>query len=143
MIASRARGESGSVMALTAVMLLGTLAIAALVVDGGVLLAARRDLQSLADGAARAGAMAIDVDRLRGTDAVRLDRGKAEEAARQYLHAAGFDGGSAIRADILTVTVRLSENRPTVMMGLLGVRTVHVEANAVARPRTGISRPEG
>jgi hypothetical protein len=29
------------------------------------------------------------------------------------------------------------------MMGLLGVRSVHVEARAEARPRTGINRPEG
>jgi uncharacterized membrane protein len=140
---SRARGESGSVAALTAVMLLGILAVMALVVDGGVLFAARRDLQGLADGAARAGAMAVNVERLRETELVRLDPQKAEQAARRYLDAAGFDGAATIHADILSVTVHLSETRSTVMMGLLGVRSVHVEARAVARPRTGIDRPEG
>jgi len=114
-----------------------------LVVDGGVLFSARRDLQALADGAARAGAMAVDVQRLRETELVRLDPEEAEEAAQQYLDAAGFNGTSTIRADILSVTVHLSETRPTVMMGLLGVRSVRVEADAVARPRTGINRPEG
>ena len=143
MNASGVRGESGSVAALTAVMLLGILSVTALVVDGGVLFAARRDLQSVADGAARAGAMAIDVDHLRGTELVRLDPKKAEEAARQYLRAAGFKGASTIHADILRVTVHLSETRPTVMMGLLGVPNVRVEAHAVALPRTGITRPEG
>ncbi len=140
---SRVREESGSVTPLVAVMLLGLLAVAALVVDGGVLFAARRDLQALADGAARAGAMAVDIQRLRETELVRLDPEEAEEAVRQYLDAAGFNGTSTIRADILSVTVHLSETRPTVMMGLLGVRSVRVEADAVARPRTGINRPEG
>jgi uncharacterized membrane protein len=143
MKASRVRGESGSVAAMTAVMLLGILAVMALVVDGGVLFAERRDLQGLADGAARAGAMAVNVDRLRATELVRLDPQKAEQAARQYLDAAGFEGDSTVRADILGVTVHLSETRSTVMMGLLGVRSVRVEARAVARPRTGINRPEG
>jgi uncharacterized membrane protein len=140
---SRVREESGSVTPLVAVMLLGLLAVAALVVDGGVLFSARRDLQALADGAARAGAMAVDVQNLRETELVRLDPEEAEKAARQYLDAAGFNGTSTIRADILSVTVHLSETRPTVMMGLLGVRSVRVQADAVARPRTGINRPEG
>ena len=51
----RFRDERGVVAPLVAVMLIGLLGIAALVIDGGVLFAARRDLQGLADGAARAG----------------------------------------------------------------------------------------
>jgi uncharacterized membrane protein len=124
-------------------MLLGLLAVMALVVDGGVLFAARRDLQGLADGAARAGAMAVDIAKLRETELVRLDPQEAEQAVRQYLDAAGFNGTFTSHADILSVTVHLSETRSTVMMGLLGVRSVRVEADAVARPRTGINRPEG
>ena len=77
------RSESGAVVPLTAVMLLGLLAIAALVVDGGLLFAERRDLQGLADGAARAGAMAVDEDLLRETGTVRLDPASAREAERE------------------------------------------------------------
>jgi uncharacterized membrane protein len=138
----RFRQQSGAVAPLTAVMLLGLLAVAALVVDGGVLFAARRDLQGLADGAARAGAMAVDEELLRETERVRLDPGAAEDAAQQYLAAGGFGGASSVSADILGVTVHVSEPRSTVMMGLLGVGSVEVEARAVARPRTGINRPE-
>ena len=137
------RGESGAVLPLTAVMLLGLLAVAALVVDGGVLFAARRDLQGLADGAARAGAMAIDQGVLRETGAVRLDPEAARAAAERYLAAGGFEGDVRIDADMLVVTVDLEEIRPTLMMGLLGVRTVTVAAHAVARPRVGIEGPEG
>jgi Flp pilus assembly protein TadG len=142
MRAYRARGESGVVAPLTAVMLLGLLAVMALVVDGGVLFAARRDLQGLADGAARAGAMALDIGALRQTGQVRLDPDQATRVARRYLSAAGFRGVPTVRADTLVVTVRLSEIRSTVMMGALGIRSIRVEAQAVARPRTGIDRPE-
>lgn len=137
------REETGAVAPLVAVMLLGLLAMAALVVDGGVLFAARRDLQGLADGAARAGAMAVDVEALRETEKVRLAAADAEAAAYEYLRAVGYRGTSSVSADILSVTVHLSDARPTLMMGLLGVGSVQVEARGVAGPRTGIESPEG
>ena len=61
--------------------------IAGLAIDGGVLLASRRQLQSVADGAARAGATRLDLDRLRGSGGadVQLDQGLALEAASTYL----------------------------------------------------------
>src|SRR5216683_8298003 len=63
------------------------MSIAGLAIDGGVLLTARRQLQSVADGAARAGATRLDLDRLRasaGTD-IQLDQALAHEAAATYL----------------------------------------------------------
>jgi uncharacterized membrane protein len=137
------RDERGVVAPLVAVMLLGLLGIAALVIDGGVLFAARRDLQGLADGAARAGAMTLNVDSLRSAGNVVLDPEAAQGAARDYLRAAGFDGDIAVTADTTGVTVDLAQDRQTVLMGLVGVRKVRTEAHAVARPRSGIERPEG
>src|SRR5439155_24331327 len=61
--------------------------IAGLAIDGGVLLASRRQLQSVADGAARAGATRLDLERLRasgGAD-IQLDAALALEAASTYL----------------------------------------------------------
>jgi hypothetical protein len=136
------REETGAVVPLTAVMLLGLLAVAALVIDGGVLFAERRDLQGLADGAARAGAMAVDEELLRETGDVRLNPVAARTAAERYLGAGGFQGEVQIDADTLSVTVDLEESRPTLMMGLLGVRAVSVTAHAVARPRVGIEEAE-
>jgi Flp pilus assembly protein TadG len=136
------RQETGAVVPLTAVMLLGLLAVAALVIDGGVLFAERRDLQGLADGAARAGAMAVDEELLRETGDVRLNAVAARTAARRYLLAGGFEGEVQIDADTLSVTVDLEESRPTLMMGLLGVRAVSVAAHAIARPRVGIEEAE-
>jgi Flp pilus assembly protein TadG len=136
------REETGAVVPLTTVMLLGLLAVAALVIDGGVLFAERRDLQGLADGAARAGAMAVNEELLRETGDVRLDPVAARTAAGRYLAAGGFQGEVRIDADTLSVTVDLEESRPTLMMGLLGVRAVSVAAHAVARPRVGIEEAE-
>ncbi len=142
MTSFRFREETGAVVPLTAVMLLGLLAVTALVTDGGVLFAERRDLQGLADGAARAGAMAVDEERLRETGAVRLDPVAARTAVGRYLAAGGFEGEVQIDADTLSVAVDLEESRPTLMMGLLGVRAVSVSAHAVARPRVGIEEVE-
>ena len=143
MTSSMPRGERGAVAPLVAMMLLGLLALAALVIDGGLLFAERRDLQGLADGAARAGAMAVDEDVLRETGAVRLDPAAAQAAAERYLETTGVEGTVRIDADTLSVTVDLQESRPTLMMGLLGVRTVDVAAHAVARPRVGIEEAGG
>src|SRR5258708_35818375 len=61
--------------------------IAGLAIDGGVLLAARRQLQSVADGAARAGATRLDLERLRGSGGaeVQLDQALALKAVSTYL----------------------------------------------------------
>src|SRR5256885_11263163 len=63
------------------------ISIAGLAVDGGVLLASRRQLQSVADGAARAGATRLDLERLRasGGAEVQLDQRLAAAAARSYV----------------------------------------------------------
>jgi Flp pilus assembly protein TadG len=143
MTSSMPRGERGAVAPLVAMMLLGLLALAALVIDGGLLFAERRDLQGLADGAARAGAMAVDEDVLRETGAVRLDPAAAQAAAERYLETTGVEGTVRIDADTLSVTVDLQERRPTLMMGLVGVRTVDLAAHAIARPRVGIEEAGG
>jgi hypothetical protein len=87
--------------------------------------------------------MALNVDSLRSGGQVVLDPEAAQGAARDYLRAAGFDGDIAVTADTTGVTVDLAQDRQTVLMGLVGVRKVRTEAHAVARPRSGIERPEG
>src|SRR5438477_12689451 len=59
---------------------------AGLAIDGGVLLASRRQVQSVADGAARAGATRLDLQRLRdsGGTEVQLDTALATQAAATY-----------------------------------------------------------
>ena len=71
-------------LTLTLPLLMST---AGLAIDGGLLLASRRELQSVADGAARAGATRLDTGRLRGSAGadIQLDPALAEAAAREYV----------------------------------------------------------
>ena len=131
--------ERGQVAPLVAVCLLGLLAIAGLVVDGGMMFSVRREVQSLADAAARAGAMAVDEVTLRanGGDSIRLDPEAARKAAGDYLNAARFDGLYEIEPAFDSVTVRLSTQHRTVLMSIVGLKTFEVAASATASPRSG------
>ena len=114
-----ARDERGQVAPLVAVCLLGFMAIAGLVIDGGMMFSTRRGLQALADGAARAGAMAVDEEELRNSEAasLALDPDAARFAAENYLEAAGFAGSTEIEADRGSVTVQLFDRRRTTHEG--------------------------
>src|SRR5437763_12744173 len=63
------------------------ISVAGLAIDGALLLSSRRELQSVADGAARAGATRLDMERLRvsGGSDVELDPVLATTAAHGYL----------------------------------------------------------
>lgn len=134
--------ESGQVAVIFAITLLGLLVVTALVVDGGMLFSARRDLQSLADGAARAGAMALDENRLRSSGGlvVQVDPTSAQQAANEYLRVSGFSGRAEIAPDFFSVRVALREEMPTLMMGIAGMRTITTKADSVAQPVIGTGR---
>jgi uncharacterized membrane protein len=83
---SYVRGRAQALVWITMLLPL-FVAIAGLAIDGGVLLESRRELQSVADGAARAGATQLDTARLRssgGTD-IQLDHQLALHTASGYL----------------------------------------------------------
>jgi len=86
-------------------MALGLVALVGLVADGGSLFAARRDLQGLADGPVRAGAMAIDLDVLRGSGGTTLvlNPNLARERAEKYLGSSGFEGTAEVDATDQTI----------------------------------------
>lgn len=137
--------EQGQVAPIAAVMLLGLVVLAGLVVDGGMLFASRRDLQGIADGAVRAGAMALDEASLRGGESseLRLDPERALTEVRDYLTSVGFSGRSQIVPERNRVEVVLELQRRTLVMGIVGIRDVTVRASSTARPRYGIDSPEG
>src|SRR3981189_2758934 len=83
----RARSTAPALVWLTVALPL-FMSIAGPSIRGGVLLASRRQLQSVADGAARAGATRLDLNRLRdsgGTD-VQLDHSVALDTTWSYLN---------------------------------------------------------
>ena len=125
-------------------MLLALVVLLALVADGGVVFAGRRDLQGVADGAARAGAGALDQATYRVSNGriARLDPSLARSAATRYLAATGFPGHASITADTSQVSVSLARELRPPLLGVFGVGAVEVNARAVARPQTGITGPE-
>ncbi len=136
------RSESGQVLPMVTVMMLGLIVMVGLVVDAGVMFAARRDLQSAADAAARAGAAALDIDAYRasgGRDTV-LDEAEAEQAALRRLSGEQVVRLSASPSD---VRVELERTQPLLLLGLVGLGPVEVQASSIARPRTGIVAPGG
>ncbi len=73
----RVVGERGTVTAFVACFVTALLAVSGLVIDGGLVLAARRTAFDEAGAAARAGAQAVDVARLRQGSPAVLDAAEA------------------------------------------------------------------
>src|SRR5688572_6928523 len=134
----------GQAIVWTAVMLPLFLAIVGLAADGGLVFSARRELQNVADSAARAGAQQIDVR------AYRQSRGRVvmldEPAARQVAveHAASQGSARDVRIEVGPgrVQVGLSRDAQTTFLRLVGIDTVRVAAAATAEVRHGIERGE-
>src|SRR6266511_366264 len=93
--------EDGQILVLTVVMVLGLLAVLGLVADGGLVFARHRELQAMADAAARAGAAQLDEAVYRASNGriAQLDPNRARQAARGYLQASGFAGEAEVSAD--------------------------------------------
>jgi uncharacterized membrane protein len=127
--------------------------MAGLAIDGAVLLTSRRELQSVADGAARAGATRLDMPRLRasgGAD-VRLDPTGATDAARGYLDQALATGAhpwqplpqTTIQVGERRVHVAVHAQLQTAFLRIVSIDTVPVEASAFADLQYGIHNGSG
>jgi len=101
-----AHPDSGTVTAFVVVAIIGLLMAAGMVLDGGRILAARRDAIDQARGAARAGAQAI-LPPVAGTAATpRIDPVRARALAEAFLARTGSHGEVAISGDTVIVTVQ-------------------------------------
>jgi Flp pilus assembly protein TadG len=122
--------------------------IAGLAIDGGVLLTSRRQLQSVADGAARAGATRLDESRLRssGGSDVQLDHELATEAARAYLreglstYAFVWQSQPATQIDVgvRRVHVWIHASVVTAFLRVVHIDSMPVEASSFADVQFGI-----
>jgi len=128
-------------------------AMAGLAIDGGVLLNSRRELQSVADGAARAGATRLDKQRLRasgGAD-VQLDPALAATAARTYVETALGGAAQVWKGEPETqleigprrVHVWIHAGLQTAFLRFVGVDQVPVDASAFADAQFGIRDGNG
>ena len=123
-------------------------AVAGLAIDGGLLLSSRRQLQSVADGAARAGATQLDKARLRssgGAD-VQLDTSVASRTARAYIDTAFGDAAASwsgspetnVESGPRRVHVWIRATLQTAFLRIVHIDSVPVEASAFADVEFGI-----
>jgi Flp pilus assembly protein TadG len=136
------RAEDGQILVLTLIVALALLAILGLVADGGLLFARHRDLQSLADAAARAGAAQLDEAAYRASNGqtAQLNPAKAKAATARYLRASGFAGRASVSATTSQVTVGLAEAIRAPIFNIVGLGPIRLTVIALARPRTGITQ---
>jgi Flp pilus assembly protein TadG len=132
-----------------AMMLPVFLGIAGLAIDGAIVLAVRRDLQSAADGAVRAGATRVDLEMVRssGGDTIQLDPQRARAATHAYLDERlpptwRWGSGVERRVEVSPrrVMVTLDATVQTAFMRAFRHDTVPVSATASADVRYGIER---
>jgi hypothetical protein len=121
--------------------MVGLLALAGLVVDGGAALAAKHRALGDARSAARAGASALAAPALRRAGTFTLDAAAVEAAARSFLVGVGREGEVTVAGD--RVEVRVRDSAPTTFLGLIGLRELHVQARGVALALHGIASEEG
>lgn len=130
----RLRSEDGAVLLGGLLLAVAMVIVIGLAVDLGRAFVVRRDLASIADQAALTGSQAIDVPALHDDGRVVLDPTLAQTEALNVLDAeAGVRGSATATTDSVTVTVR--RRVPTVLLGLAGLRTLTVTADATAVPQ--------
>jgi Flp pilus assembly protein TadG len=107
------------------------LPIIGLTIEAGVMFDARRNLQNVADGAARVGAMEITVA---DSGAVHIAPGAAHDAVEAYLDRVHFSGDQDIDTRNDRVLVRLERQQRTLFLRLVHVNdwTIHATGRAVA-----------
>lgn len=102
--------DRGMVTAFVVVFATALVFVTGLVIDGGRMLAEHRELENLADSAARAGAQAVSDDAVRAGATYLLDEDEARARACDLAARAGHGcgGGTTVAVDgnQVTVTVR-------------------------------------
>lgn len=122
--------ESGMVTAFVVIFTVALLAMAGLVLDGGLALSAKVQAIDDAQAAARAGAQAINIPLYRSTGQITLDPAHATADAEHYLAQSGHTGTVTVDGDQVTVTVTISQ--PTQILSLVGIDHIPVSATGSA-----------
>ena len=130
--------ESGQVIVMVAITMVGLVAVVGLVSDGGLVFAQRRDLQNVADAAALAGAMQLDESAYRASGVVVLDGQAAYRAAVGYLE---DEGGLTYSVVVRPAGVEVAASREasTGFLRVVGIDGVEISARATAQPRHGVA----
>jgi Flp pilus assembly protein TadG len=124
--------DQGSLALMLAIITVGMLALAGLMIDGGTMLAERGRAADLAEQAARAGASAIIPASLRGPSpaSLRIDPITAQQAATRVLATGHARGEVRVSGNTVTVTARTS--RPATLLSAFGISDLSAHATATA-----------
>ena len=134
--------QLGQVILWVAVMLPLFLSVIGLAVDGGLVFSARRELQNVADSAARAGAMQVDQQAYRDSSGrtVVLDAVAARQIAAEYVASQETGLTATISVEPQRVVVQVGREVPTSFLRLAGIDRVRITATAQAEVRYGVDR---
>ncbi|CAA9263965.1 MAG: hypothetical protein AVDCRST_MAG50-3048 [uncultured Acidimicrobiales bacterium] len=133
------RGQVTSfVVILVLVLLLGT----GLVLDGGRLLADRRELRDAASSAARAGAQAVSIESLRAGAPTAVSPAAGVSGAEAHLRTIGHGGSGVVTVNGATVDVVVTGQTQLGILGLFGLGTRTVVGRGSARLVRGVSAEE-
>jgi uncharacterized membrane protein len=132
--------EQGMVTAFVVSITAALLLFVGLVLDGGYLLAARREAIDEADAAARAAAQSIATP-ARSGGSLSLDPARAQAAVDRFLAPTGHHGVAVVNGEVVLVTVSFPQRMVILGVGGLAARTV--TGKGTAHVVRGIKTAEG
>jgi hypothetical protein len=128
------RDDWGAMSTFLAVIALAMLMAAGLALDGGRKVAALQKATHLADGAARAGAQAVDLDVLRTTGELRVLPDQATTRATDYLVKLGQTGQVSVSGESVTVTISLTVDPVLLPIGPITVTATQTATAVTEEP---------
>ena len=130
---ARLECERGSVLITGLLLSVALIMVIGFAVDVGHAFLVKRHLASIADDAALSGSQAINVQALHEGH-LQLNPGQAQSEA-QHTIAANPSVTGQVNATASSVTVTVTRRVPTILLGIVGLRTLTIDAHATAAPR--------
>ncbi len=133
------RNERGQTTVLVLGLSLVVFAVVGLAVDGTRAFLLRRTLQNMADAAAVAGASEVDQSTYYSTGGgeVSVEPGAAQKMASEWLLRRGLRVRAQVDATPERVMVVVRDDLPATFLGLVGIDSIPVAAEASAEPVSG------
>ena len=132
-LGQRVHDERGAVLVAGLLLALALLIVIGAAVDMGRAFIERRDLVSVADGAALSGSQVLDLEALHA-GRLALDPSEAQAAALAVV-ASEPELRAQATASPASVSVKVEREIPTLLLRLVGLPTLTVRAEATAEPR--------
>lgn len=129
----RLADEQGSVLITGLLLSIALIMAIGFAVDIGHAFLVRRQLSSIADDAALSGSQAIGLQALHEGH-LQLNASQAQAQAQRAISANPSVIGQ-VHASTSGVTVTVTRRVPTILLGIVGVRTLTISAHASAAPR--------